>query len=201
MRQCKQCSGPIPAHKRADAIYCSVQCCNRWKYEQDPIAWAARGKRWTEANPERRREIGREYARRNSARQNAASIAWARANPERARETRKQWRERNQERLRLKRATNRAALRQRLRAWRAANPDITNEHTAARRARRRGAVPVWLTAADRRVMRLFYRAARDLGVTVDHIVPLKGRQANGLHVWWNLQLLSAKRNSEKHNRC
>lgn len=38
------------------------------------------------------------------------------------------------------------------------------------------------------------------GMTVDHVVPLNGRNVSGLHVFWNLQLLSPSANAAKGNR-
>lgn len=63
-------------------------------------------------------------------------------------------------------------------------------------------VPGWV---DRQAISDIYREAtlRSKGVTqycVDHIRPLKGKDAWGLHVPWNLQILTLSENSRKGNR-
>lgn len=59
------------------------------------------------------------------------------------------------------------------------------------------ATPVW---ADHEIIALIYAEARHRGLEVDHIVPLKGKHVRGLHVHYNMQLLSKNANTRKNNR-
>ena len=45
-----------------------------------------------------------------------------------------------------------------------------------------------------------YRSAREEGMQVDHIVPLKNDIVCGLHCFSNLQLLDGSENASKGNR-
>lgn len=69
--------------------------------------------------------------------------------------------------------------------------------TARRRARKKNATPVW---ADHERINLVYAKAKELGLTVDHVVPLASPLVCGLHVWENLQLLERNINASKQNR-
>ena len=79
-------------------------------------------------------------------------------------------------------------------------------HNALREERMRDATPPWLTKEQRTKMELVYRDAAELtlltGVRheVDHIRPIKGRKSCGLHVPWNLQVLTWRENSLKRNK-
>lgn len=57
-----------------------------------------------------------------------------------------------------------------------------------------------LTKEQSRDIELIYSAARALGLTVDHVWPLRGRNSCGLHVPWNLQLLTQRDNDQKANK-
>jgi|SRR5665213_18134 len=54
-------------------------------------------------------------------------------------------------------------------------------------------------AEDDKIKHLCKKAVT-LGMTVDHVIPLKGQFVSGLHVFGNLQLLSRSKNSKKGNR-
>jgi len=86
------------------------------------------------------------------------------------------------------------------------NPDMYKEMTSLRRRRFRNATPKWLTDVHKMEIRLKYRLAIELSRltgerhAVDHIVPLHGDTVCGLHVPWNLQVLTQKNNLLKYNK-
>lgn len=73
----------------------------------------------------------------------------------------------------------------------------------ARRMRIKGAMPPW---ADNSAIRAVYQEAarrtEETGVPheVDHIVPIKGRNVSGLHVQWNLRVVTRYENRSKSNK-
>lgn len=84
--------------------------------------------------------------------------------------------------------------------WRLLNPGKVRAWNAGRRARKIQATPKWLTVTQLQEIKCIYIKADNLSLTVDHIIPLKGKTVCGLHVPWNLQLLSSIENSRKKNR-
>ena len=90
--------------------------------------------------------------------------------------------------------------------WRERNATKLSSYHSARRDRRRKSEPAWLNAIERAQIQEMYdvAAARTMqtGVKhhVDHIHPLKGDGFNGLHVPWNLCVLTATKNLSKGTR-
>lgn len=72
-----------------------------------------------------------------------------------------------------------------------------------RRAQKLRATPEWLSEGDKASIREIYELAEFLTRTtgerheVDHIVPLRHPDVRGLHVPWNLQVLTAIENARK----
>lgn len=78
---------------------------------------------------------------------------------------------------------------------------------AKRKAIKKQACPAWLTKAQYEEIADIYRQAKELEAIffnrkfhVDHIIPLQGKDVCGLHVPWNLQILTAEENMAKGNR-
>ena len=86
------------------------------------------------------------------------------------------------------------------------NVDAVRADTSVRKRRHREATPAWLTKAERLQMRELYVQARKLtAVTgeryvVDHIAPLRGESVCGLHVPWNLRVITQDENLRKSNK-
>lgn len=173
-------------------------------YVRDPAKKAAADRRYREKNRgkvlarkrayrlenlEKRRAANAQYYAKNTATVNAANQNWKRTNKGRHLAGNKKWQQANAERVR--------AARER---WEQANPGHKNYRTALRRGAKALAVPVWLTPEQLRLIAVFYKLAAATGQHVDHVIPLRGRNVCGLHVPWNLQLLSPEENNRKGNR-
>lgn len=105
------------------------------------------------------------------------------------------------------RARNRPLEDQRAyrRTWKKKHPEEVQASANAWKRRARNATPAWLTAEHKQQIREMYLAARrltrDTGAkyVVDHIVPLRSQTVCGLHVPWNLQILTHEENCAKGN--
>lgn len=87
--------------------------------------------------------------------------------------------------------------------WASKNRGKVNATSARRRARKNKATPPWITKKQSIEINEFYNKAKEMeketGIKyhVDHIIPLKGKDVCGLHVPWNLQILTAVENIKK----
>lgn len=95
---------------------------------------------------------------------------------------------------------NHTRIQKQIRAWAVANNGKINAASAKRHAQKLNATPPWLTKSHWEEIRKIYDLAVQKSLTVDHIIPLQGENVCGLHVPWNLQLLSAEQNFKKGNR-
>lgn len=107
----------------------------------------------------------------NKARRFAQVKAWNAANPEKRREI-----------------VNRSARN---------NSDVVLAKTRKYQLSKIQRVPPW---ADIEKIKAIYQEAKRTGMTVDHIIPLRGQTVSGLHVENNLQLLPGSVNYSKGNK-
>jgi thiaminase len=122
----------------------------------------------------------------------------------------KGWVKNNKERLNAwntnYREKNKKQINANQKKWRETNKGKKNADTALRFSAKMQRTPRWLTKEQKQSIKQFYVMAAELEKVfpwtqcVDHIVPLRGKDVCGLHVPWNLQILSAKDNMEKGNR-
>lgn len=90
--------------------------------------------------------------------------------------------------------------------YKQANPDLYRELVSVRRRRFRDATPKWLSSEQKMEIRLKYRLAiemsRATGIrhAVDHVIPLQGEDVCGLHVPWNMEVITQDDNLKKSNK-
>lgn len=151
-------------------------------------------------NPERERESGRKLAASRRA-----------ANPDKARKYDREYyqirKNKDPEKIKLKAAIQRDRHRLKIREvakkWAKLNKGKKNHETAKRRAAIIMAMPKW---ADKEKIRMIYedcsRITLETGIQhhVDHIEPLRGEKTCGLHVEYNLQIITATANQIKSNK-
>jgi hypothetical protein len=73
---------------------------------------------------------------------------------------------------------------------------------SAREKRIVNATPKWLSQEQKLAIQTIYKIASELSnnlqkFEVDHIVPIKGKTVSGLHVPWNLQVITQSQNRRK----
>lgn len=102
--------------------------------------------------------------------------------------------------------SNKDKCNARLNEYRRKNPQKFAALNAKRRAAKIKATPKWLTDKDFLEIEELYICAKAFQIYtgqeyhVDHIIPLQGKNVCGLHVPWNLQLITAKENLAKSNK-
>lgn len=80
--------------------------------------------------------------------------------------------------------------------------DELAKYHAYRRAFKISATPNWISKSSfKEIYRKARQVSRETGIEhqVDHIIPLNHRLVCGLHVPWNLQVLTRAENARKHN--
>jgi hypothetical protein len=147
---------------------------------------------YRKANPDMFKASSVAYYKANSDRLKANAITWSKANPEKAKEYNITWYKANSNKLKADAIT-----------WRKTNPDKRTGYAAKQNAAKKQRVPAW---ADHDKINEWYELAAfatevfETPIEVDHIVPLNGKLVSGLHVDYNMQLLTSEANNKKHNK-
>lgn len=101
---------------------------------------------------------------------------------------------------------NRQRHNDKCKRWVRENRGAVNARTARRYAAKSRATPKWITSEENWLIKEIYSLAslrsKITGVRweVDHIIPLRGETASGLHVPSNLQVVLMSHNRRKSNR-
>ena len=89
------------------------------------------------------------------------------------------------------------------------NFEKVNSDGMKRYARKTNQTPAWLGKADYAEIDGFYlfckvfnsyKTVRDDKLQVDHIVPIRGKKVSGMHVPWNLQVITSRDNVQKSSK-
>lgn len=125
-------------------------------------------------------------------------------NKERLSEQHKEWYKHNKDthlqNMRAYYQNNRDTILRQSREWYKNNPGKSVQYHFERKLR----IPKWAKKDSR--ISFLYKRCKELNelwgtnMEVDHVIPLRGKNISGLHVWENLQLLDRPINTKKGNR-
>jgi hypothetical protein len=142
-------------------------------------------------------------------------IEWAAANDRRkaqpkseaAKQAGRRYYEKNKELVKARAlARPPEALNKYRQKWQKNNTGKRNLGNAIYKRRHRCATPRWLTEEQRNQIKQVYLQARTMTnltgtkYVVDHIIPIRGKNVCGLHVPWNLEVMTHEANCRKSNR-
>ena len=175
----------------------ALRAVARQRYASDPSKAIAATRAWQAANKASVRQASIRWRENNKEIAYQRNVEWLRQHPQATRQYNI-----NATNTAEKRAyKSEASLR-----WAKQNPAKANALKAKRRASKMQRTPAWLTEAHFKAIRDIYMQASQLSKTtgvlhhVDHIVPLQGKIVSGLHVPWNLRVVTATVNLTKNNK-
>lgn len=170
---------------------CGVCQCDACKSARNDMV-----RKWQAANPERRREIDAQSKLRNKGKDAVRQHEYRAQHSKRITERVREWQRDNPERV----AVNR-------KRWLDANPEIARRAWKRRAEAEERAKPAWYTKQWDSFVLNEARQLAELRTKLtgipwerDHLIPLRGRKASGLHCAENIQVIPRELNIWKGNR-
>lgn len=195
-----ECFSKAKGGKYGRKAECKVCSSLRFKkhYDENQDYMLEKTRNYRKSNPEKCKKAVEEYYCRNKEsirlKQSATKRRRYSENKEEISRKTEEWRKNNPE-----------IVKRMKKEYRKNNPDKVAASSAEYRAKRKLACPKWLSKEDKIKISEFYKIRNQLtseiGIShhVDHIVPLQHKEVCGLHVPWNLQILTAEENISKSN--
>jgi hypothetical protein len=193
---------------------------SEWR-EKNKEKWLAGAKRYRDENAELIRIKKAKYYNANSETINARKNELYRKNPDFVKAKVKKYRYENPDKVaataKAYRERNSDNIAKKVRQWRSENKDKVKNYIdcnkdkfaakyAKRRARKLAAVPKWTDELDELILleasNLAMLRTKSTGISwhVDHMIPLAAKNACGLHVGINCQVIPAYLNIRKSNK-
>jgi len=167
-------------------------------------------KNWNVKNRQRISEVSKIYREKNKEAIFIQRALYKANNKDKVKASKKKWADKNKSRVskvqKIYRELNKESIKERLRIWGKNNPHKVNALSAKRSAIRKERTPKWLNNEYLVEIEKYYKKAKDMSIStgisyhVDHIIPLQGKTVCGLHVPWNLQIITATENLKKGNK-
>ena len=182
----------------AERLVTSGRCheCHRLRKQElraaSPEKYRSKSKQKYHANPLRHRDYRKNYYQRQSEAERLRRRKYYEINTQIEIERNREWKLRNKEWVKYYQAH-----------WSQLNLSKVLATNARRRAALIKAAPPWI---NKEQIEAVYKQCQDItkdsGILhhVDHIVPLKNKIVCGLHVPWNLQIITAEENLKKRNK-
>lgn len=151
-------------------------------------------------------EVAKKHYSKNKEHRKSVIKQWASENINKVREYKAKWSANNTEYYNKYYTENKADINTKNKEYKKQNKDIVCASNSFRRASKRNATPAWLSKDQLEEILKFYTLSSHLSKTnglrynVDHIIPLVSDSVCGLHVPWNLQVITEYENLSKGNR-
>jgi hypothetical protein len=175
--------------------------------EEKRDLYRLRAKAWYYKNKEKAKERINNWRLNNKERINArARRIYKDKIKDKSREYYLKNKDRILERVKNHREAHREEKRQRDKDYIKRNPHVARAAKANYKKSRKRATPKWLTQEHFDQIKEFHKTAiqltKETGIEhhVDHIVPLQGKTVCGLHVPWNMRVITHIENRQKTNK-